>query len=110
VVYIMVELRKLIELNRDGANYPAHKLHCDWVAHPLLQGPAAQEIVRLFDQYQKWLSLPCSSTTVLARSRVAFSKLPRDGQETQDSIGMPSVSNHARSVRMWGCVAAPYSW
>jgi hypothetical protein len=53
IVYIMVELRKLIELNGDGAKYPALKLHCDWVAHPILQGQAAQEIVRLFDQYQK---------------------------------------------------------
>jgi hypothetical protein len=53
LVYIMVELRKLIELNADGANYPALKFHCDWIAHPLLQGQAAQEIVRLFDQYQE---------------------------------------------------------
>jgi hypothetical protein len=53
VVYIMVELRKLIELNGDGANYSALKFHCDWIAHPILQGQPAQEIVRLFDQYQR---------------------------------------------------------
>jgi hypothetical protein len=49
----MVELRKLIELNGDGATFAALKFHCDWVAHPVLQGLQAQEIVRLFDKYQK---------------------------------------------------------
>lgn len=53
VVYIMVEIRKLIELNGDAANYTALKFHCDWVAHPILQGQQAHGIVRLFDQYQK---------------------------------------------------------
>jgi hypothetical protein len=53
VVYIMVELRKLIELNDDGAQYTALKFHCDWVAHPRLAGPQAQDIVRLFDRYQQ---------------------------------------------------------
>jgi hypothetical protein len=53
VVYIMVELRKLIELNGDGAQYKALKFHCDWVAHPRLAGPQAQEIVRLFDRHQR---------------------------------------------------------
>jgi hypothetical protein len=53
VVYIMVELRKLMELNKDGAQYPALKFHCDWVAHPLLTGPQAQEIVKLFDRSQE---------------------------------------------------------
>lgn len=53
IVYIMVELRKLIELNGDGARIAALKFHCDWVAHPVLQGSQAQDIVRLFDKYQK---------------------------------------------------------
>ena len=52
-VYLLVELRKLIELNKEGTNYPSLKFHCDWVAHPVLQGMAAQNIVRLFDRYQR---------------------------------------------------------
>jgi hypothetical protein len=35
VVDIMVELRKLIELNGDGAQYKALKFHCDWVSELL---------------------------------------------------------------------------
>ncbi len=47
------ELKEPIHSNKDGANYPALKFHCDWVAHPILQGQSAQNIVRLFDNYQK---------------------------------------------------------
>lgn len=53
VVYILVELRKLIELNDDGAQYKALKFHCDWAVHSRLKGLPAQEIVRLFDKYQE---------------------------------------------------------
>jgi hypothetical protein len=41
------------QVNCDGPNYPALKFHCDWIAHPILQGQAAQEVVRLFDHYQR---------------------------------------------------------
>jgi hypothetical protein len=57
VVYTLVELRKLMELE-DGRKYPAYpalKFHCDWVAHPILKGTFAQNIVRLADAYQEWL-------------------------------------------------------
>ena len=60
VVYIMVELRKLIELNGDGAQYAAFKFHCDWIAHPLLTGTQARHIVRLFDRYQQLTDHPSS--------------------------------------------------
>jgi hypothetical protein len=53
VVYIMVELRKLMELNEDGAQYPALTFHCDWVAHPVLDRRQAREIVELFDRSQE---------------------------------------------------------
>jgi hypothetical protein len=52
VVYVLVELRKLIEIDQDGANYKALKFCCDWVAHPVLNGTEAQNIVRQFDKYQ----------------------------------------------------------
>ena len=69
VVYIMVQLRKLIELNGDGGQYKALKFHCDWVAHPLLNGPQAQEIVRMFDCNQK---LADDRTAVPAKSDMSF--------------------------------------
>lgn len=52
VVYILVEMRKLMELNGDDDSFWSLKFHCDWTAHSELRGPAAQEIVRLFDKYQ----------------------------------------------------------
>jgi hypothetical protein len=54
VVYLLIELRKLIEINQDGANYKTLKFCCDWVAHPVLKGREAQNIVRQFDEFQKF--------------------------------------------------------
>jgi hypothetical protein len=61
VVYVLVELRKLIELNADGPHYPSLKFHCDWAAHAVLKGPPAQEIVRLFDRHQEVYDSPSAT-------------------------------------------------
>src|SRR6266498_3959033 len=53
VVYLLVEIRKLIELNKDVANYRTLKFCCDWVAHPVLEGSEARSIVRQLDKYQE---------------------------------------------------------
>src|SRR6266566_2316501 len=54
VVYILVELRKLIELNDDGDTFKTLKFYCDWAVHAVLKAPPAQEIVRYFDKYQQF--------------------------------------------------------
>jgi hypothetical protein len=54
VVYILVELRKLLEtqgLDRD-ARYRALIFCCDWAVHPKLNRESAKAITRLFDQYE----------------------------------------------------------
>lgn len=53
VVYLLVEVRKLIESSQDGAKYKALKFCCDWVAHPVLKGTEAQNIVRQIDEFQR---------------------------------------------------------
>ena len=55
VVYLLVELRKLMELNGDFDNYPALKFYCDWVAHPSMDRVPAGRIVELFDRYEHLL-------------------------------------------------------
>ena len=50
VVYLLVEVRKLVELGQDAGRYDTLKFCCDWIAHPLLTGPMAQQIVRQFDK------------------------------------------------------------
>jgi hypothetical protein len=55
VVYVLVELRKLMERNGDFAKYPALKFYCDWAAHPSLDREPAQQIVQLFDGYEQIL-------------------------------------------------------
>jgi hypothetical protein len=48
-VYLLTEVRKLIERDKAAGAYPNLKFHCDWVLHAKLTGPAAQEILRQFD-------------------------------------------------------------
>ncbi len=50
VVYLLVEIRKLIEIGGDLAKFETLKFCCDWIAHPILTGAMAQQIVRQFDK------------------------------------------------------------
>lgn len=50
VVYILVETRKLLELQGELAKYPTLCFHCDWALHTNLDRAGAQRILRLFDE------------------------------------------------------------
>ena len=50
VVYLMVELRKLLEVTKKKKNYPSLLFHCDWVAHTTLDRELAREIVKAFNK------------------------------------------------------------
>jgi hypothetical protein len=61
VVYILVETRKLLELQGELKKYPALRFHCDWALHTRLNRGEAKRILRLFDQAHPLL---CSSQTL----------------------------------------------
>ena len=48
-VYLLTEVRKLIERDKAKGAYRNLKFHCDWVLHAKLTGPGAQDILRQFD-------------------------------------------------------------
>ena len=50
MVYILVETRKLLELQGELKKYPALRFHCDWALHIRLDRGEAERILRLFDQ------------------------------------------------------------
>ena len=51
VVYILVEIRKLLEHNRQKNLYPVMNFYCNWVVHTRLsESFVADKIVRLFDE------------------------------------------------------------
>jgi hypothetical protein len=52
VVYILVELRKLIELNGDDERFRALNFFCDWAVHAVLDQEGAKRIVRRFNNLQ----------------------------------------------------------
>lgn len=52
VVYILVELRKLLEKKETLDHYRTLKTCCDWAVHPKLSFASAQAITKLFDEYE----------------------------------------------------------
>ncbi len=58
VVYILVELRKLMERNGDTGKYFALNFSCDWGVHTKLDRTGAARIVRHFNKYQELIDSP----------------------------------------------------
>jgi hypothetical protein len=50
VVYSLVEIRKFLEVTEQKDTYKHLTFYCDWAVHPKLQGPVAQNIVRVVDR------------------------------------------------------------
>jgi len=56
VVYILVQVRKLIETDNPMEDFEALKLHCSWVLHPKLSRASAKDLLgKLNDQYARLL-------------------------------------------------------
>jgi hypothetical protein len=55
VVYLLVELRKLIDLNGDAEKFFALNFYCDWAVHPMMDRKGAARIVERVDEYQGFL-------------------------------------------------------
>ena len=50
VVYILVEIRKLIELSRSQATYDALWFHASWAVHPRMSKGVAAKLLEYFDE------------------------------------------------------------
>lgn len=61
VVYILVETRKLLELQGELSKYPVLGFCCDWALHTSMDRAGAQRILRLFDEAHPLL---CSNQTL----------------------------------------------
>src|SRR6266852_3122300 len=48
-LYLMVEVRKLLEQQQAKKQYEYLTFHCDWALRSKLGGPTAQKILKLFD-------------------------------------------------------------
>jgi hypothetical protein len=53
LIYILVELRKLLEQQKTLSNFTTLALCCDWAVHPHLDRSPAQEVISYFDGYEK---------------------------------------------------------
>jgi hypothetical protein len=48
-LYLMVEVRKLLEQQHAKKRFEYLTFHCDWAPHATLDGSTAQRILKLFD-------------------------------------------------------------
>ena len=48
-LYLMVEVRKLLEQQQAKKQYEYLTFHCDWALHAMLEGTTSQKILKLFD-------------------------------------------------------------
>ena len=53
VVYILVAIRKLLELSNDSERFFALRFYCDWATHPAMDREGSARIVRRFSEWQK---------------------------------------------------------
>jgi hypothetical protein len=75
VVYILVETRKLMELEGIDAKYDVLTFCCDWAVHPKLDRAFSQKVIKIFDDYQDLFATPggkSSSTQALGSARMPF--------------------------------------
>ncbi len=49
VVYMLAGIRKIIERDNIGGQYPDLKFHCDWALHSSMDRAAAKKVLRQFD-------------------------------------------------------------
>ena len=57
VVYILVEVRKLMELQNEFHRYPAVRFCCDWALHTNLDRGEAKKILQVFDKAHPYISV-----------------------------------------------------
>jgi hypothetical protein len=53
VVYILVAIRKLLELSNDSERFVALRFYCDWATHAVMDREGSARIVRRFNAWQK---------------------------------------------------------
>ena len=52
-VYLLVEIRKLLDLTTARDTYQALRFYCDWAVHVEMSRSTAKKVVGIFDEYQQ---------------------------------------------------------
>ena len=95
VVYLLVELRKMLEHDNTKGRFPVLNFHCNWVVHTTLSDSAvAEKIVRHFDELPNLLEnvrnghlpIPAAMERLLNQQQ-----LRKELGECLNSYGLPST-------------------
>lgn len=104
VVYILVELRKLLEskgLDRD-IRYRALIFCCDWAVHPKLDRESARAITSLFDQYEASYRVePSGVSQAGIPGLVEFCDHSRFRQQFIEACELNDIPTNAVRVDAW---------
>ena len=105
VVYILAELRKLLELESlarieagspSDTSYFALQFYCDWAVHVRLDYSGAQRIVERFNQYQKFVDDLASRGEEVTADPDFLQELDR--KSTRLNSSHPSISRMPSSA------------
>jgi hypothetical protein len=98
VVYVMAGIRKLIERDERGEEFPTLKFHCDWVLHSKLEGSAAKQILRLFDSAEERMQQGKTFEQLPSKIRREIDKVSQmesfqeELEKFLNTYGLPSIS------------------
>jgi hypothetical protein len=76
-LYLIVEVRKLLEQQQAKRQFEYLTFHCDWAVHATLKGTTAQRILKLFDEANLHL-----------KSGIKLENLPSQLREEVEGISM----------------------
>ena len=68
LVYVLVEIRKLLEITGRAYDYPALVFHCDWALHSRMDRAGALRILQCFDEF-------CDNLFRLEKTKLLDAKL-----------------------------------
>lgn len=109
VVYILVEIRKLLERQGELNKYPALRFHCDWALHTSMDRAGAQRILRLFDEAYPLLCANQELSHTLKREITETTNLrhfERDFERFLTDYNLPQDILHGRWTKFLHCYAA----
>ena len=101
VVYLLVGIRKLIERDDQGAQYPKLNFYCDWVLHSELNRSGAEAILRDFDKahplWKSGMNLPRELENKI-NDISGMGSFEKELTRFLDSYGLPPI---AQNVDDW---------
>src|SRR6185295_7947338 len=94
VVYLMVELRKLLEHDKQKETYPVVNFYCNWSVHTkLTKSSIADRLVTYFDELHKRFEAGFTTIPICDElaGLVGYANLRRELRDCLEHFGLPTA-------------------